>query len=126
MRAIFSCSHGYEAVTVVDTLDAPTSALLANFHAPSVLSEDIRGTESLEPLTTRETAKLASVFCFFCRPDLREAVSLCLMKIVPRVYCELECECKFGVYKRRELNNLGQHKRCVIDGCNIKNMSVTD
>lgn len=36
------------------------SALISNFNLPS---EDARAPEALEPLTVRQTAKLASVFC---------------------------------------------------------------
>ena len=60
-----SDSLGYEAITTTDSLEAPTSALRANFRAPSVYTEDARNSDGLEPLTTRQTAQLASVFCLF-------------------------------------------------------------
>ncbi|KAL5518872.1 hypothetical protein ACEPAH_555 [Sanghuangporus vaninii] len=56
---------GYEALSAVDSLEAPTSALRTNFRAPSIYTEDARNSESLDPLTTRQTAQLASVFCLF-------------------------------------------------------------
>lgn len=58
-------SRGYEAVAAVDTLEAPTSALISNFRAPSINAEDVRAPDDLDPLTTRQTAQLASVFCLF-------------------------------------------------------------
>ncbi|KAH8120400.1 hypothetical protein DFH11DRAFT_60215 [Phellopilus nigrolimitatus] len=57
--------RGYEAVAVVDALEAPTSTLISNFRAPSTFSEGVYSPDELEPLTTRQTAKLASVFCLF-------------------------------------------------------------
>ncbi|EJD03892.1 uncharacterized protein FOMMEDRAFT_121223 [Fomitiporia mediterranea MF3/22] len=56
---------GYEAIAAVDSLEAPTSALASNFRAPSIITDDVRKPNDLDPLTTRQTAQLASVFCIF-------------------------------------------------------------
>ncbi|TDL28375.1 hypothetical protein BD410DRAFT_711487 [Rickenella mellea] len=59
---------GYEIIAVTDTLEVPTSALRANFRSPgypNVLGSLPERTEDQLPLTERETAKLASIFCFF-------------------------------------------------------------
>ncbi|KAI5124626.1 hypothetical protein M0805_004236 [Coniferiporia weirii] len=52
--------RGYEAVAVADAVDVHASALISNFRPPP---EDACASEALEPLTVRQTAKLASVFC---------------------------------------------------------------
>lgn len=50
---------------MTDALEAPTSTIITSFRAPSIMTEDLTAHKDLEPLTTKETAKLASVFCIF-------------------------------------------------------------
>lgn len=60
-------SHVYEPLTQAqdETLQAATTSVLSPVHAPPVASESARNIDVLEPLTTLQTAKLASVFCLF-------------------------------------------------------------
>ena len=57
--------QGYQAIAVIEPLEAPTASIRTSFRAPSIFSENLRRCDELEPLTTKETAKLASVFCLF-------------------------------------------------------------
>ena len=58
-------SRAYEPIAQDDAPQAATTAVLSAVHAPPVASEDVRNIEDIGPLTTRQTAKLASVFCLF-------------------------------------------------------------
>ncbi|THH07613.1 hypothetical protein EW145_g3249 [Phellinidium pouzarii] len=63
VRSKFNLIRGYEAVAVIDTVDMHTTTLISNIRTPSIFAEDACRSEGLEPLTTRQTAKLALAFC---------------------------------------------------------------